>query len=80
MHPNAHHNLFLIRHLCVLTLLSRKLLVVYGCCTYRMTTLLSEMSIFYVRAECKIQLVRYGSEHSSQFLVNKPLCVLTSLT
>ena len=40
--------------LCVLTLITRKLLDIYGHCTYRTTALLSEMSIFSVWAGCEI--------------------------
>ena len=72
MDPNTHCNLFPIRHLCILTLVTWQLQVVYECCTYRMTTILSEMSIFCVRAECMIWLASYGYKHSWQFLSNKP--------
>ena len=47
--------------LSVLTLVTWKLQIVYERCTYRMTALLSEVSIFCVRAGCKIGLVSYGS-------------------
>ena len=45
--------------------------VVYGCCTYWMTALLS-MSIFWVRAPSEIRLASYGSKHASQCLYNVP--------
>ena len=45
--------------LVIITHKTRKLLVVYGRSAYRMTALLSEMSIFYVRALCKIRSVSY---------------------
>ena len=69
---NTHHSPFPIRHLCAFTLITRKLLVVYGRCTYRMTALLSEMSIFCVRAGCVIRMASYGSKHSLLFFSNKP--------
>ena len=37
-----------------------------------MTALLSEMSIFYVRAGCEIQLASYGSKHALQTLSGNP--------
>ena len=37
-----------------------------------MTALLSEMSSFCVRGECKILMVRYASKCSSQSLSDKP--------
>ena len=42
--------------------------------TYWMTALLSEMSIFWVRVACEIQLANYmyGSNHTSQFLSDRP--------
>ena len=45
--------------LVIITRKTLKLLVVYGRSAYRMTALLSEMSIFYVRALCKIRSVSY---------------------
>ena len=76
MDPNMHHTIFTIWHLCVLILVTQKLQVVYGYCTYWMT----KMSIFCVRAGCEIQLASYGSKHVSQSLSSKPsvqLCILT---
>ena len=46
MDPNMYRNLFLIWYLCILTLITRKLQVIYRHSTYRMTALLSKMSIF----------------------------------
>ena len=59
---------------CILKLITQKLQVihVHGHSTYRMTTLLVEMSIFRVIIKCEIQLVSYGSKHASQSLSNKP--------
>ena len=59
--------------LCVLTLITRKVQLVYGCSTYQTTALLLVMSIFCVKAGCKIWLVSYGSKHASQSLSDKPL-------
>ena len=42
---------------------------------YWKTALLSEMSIFSVRAACKLQSVRYGSKWASQSLFDITLCV-----
>ena len=58
--------------LCVLTLVTRKLLVVCGRSTYRMTALLSDMSTLCVRAGCKIRMVSYASKHALQSLSDKP--------
>ena len=60
-----------IQHLCILTLLTQKLHVVYRHCTYNMTALQLEMSVFCVRAGCEIRLVSYASKCSSQFLSDK---------
>ena len=45
-----------------------------------MIALLSEVSIIYISAECKIELRSYGSKHSSQFFLTTHLCVLTRIT
>ena len=61
--------------MCILTLITQKLKVINGHSTYQKTALLSEMSIFYVRAGCKVQLSSYGSKHVHvlQSLFDKPL-------
>ena len=59
MDPNTHRNHFLIQVLC-------------GCSTYRITALLSEISIFCVRAGGEIRMVSYTSIHESQSLSEKP--------
>ena len=56
----------------VLTLVTRKLQVVCGCFTYQTTALLLEMSIFYVRAGCEIQMAIYAFKHASESLSYKP--------
>ena len=67
--------------LCVLTRVTRKLLVVYGHSTYRMTALLSEMFIICVRE----LVMRYDwqvmapNTHHSLFLIMH-LCVFTHIT
>ena len=58
--------------LCIITLVTLKLHVVCGRSTYRTTALLSEMSIFCVRAGCKIQMMSYGSKNNSQSLSDEP--------
>ena len=58
--------------LCVLTLVTRKLQVIYGHSVYQTIALLLEMSIFCVRAVCAIPVVSYGSKHALQSLSNKP--------
>ena len=64
--------------LCVLTHVTRKLLVVYGHLTCWMTALLLEMSIICVRAHCEIWLASYGSQHASQSLFDIAfMCVYT---
>ena len=54
-----------------LILVTQKLQVIRGHCTYRMSALLSEMSIFCVRAGSLIQMVSYTLEHASQSLSDK---------
>ena len=58
--------------LCVLTLITHKLQVVYGRSTYWMTALLLKMCISCVRAGCKIWLVNYGSKNALQSLSDNP--------
>ena len=57
---------------CVLTCIARKLQVVYGHSRYQTTALLSEMSIFWVRAPCEIWLASYGSKCTSLSLSKMP--------
>ena len=57
-----------------------KLQDIYERCIHWMTALLSEISIFCVRAGCEIRLMTYGSKHSLQFLLISHLCVLTCIT
>ena len=46
-----------------------------------MTSLLSEMSVFCVRAGCETRIVSYASKHASQSLSDKPfLPIQSSLT
>ena len=71
--PNTHRNHFRIRHFVrILTLVTRKLRVVCGRSTYPTTTLLLRISIFCVRAVCKIQMASYACKHDSQSLSDKP--------
>ena len=73
MGPNRMHcNLFSIRHLYILTLITRKVQAIYRRYTHQMTAVLSEVSVFCLKAGCKIRLVGYGSKHSSQFFSYKP--------
>ena len=62
--------------LCMLTRISRKLQLICRHSTYQMTAILLEMSIFCVRAGCKIQIVSYASKHASQSLSNKPFLLI----
>ena len=57
--------------LCILRLVTQKLQIVCGHFTYQMTVLLSEMSIFFVRAGCEIQMASYASKHALQSLSDK---------
>ena len=68
MNPNTERNFFRYNILCIFTLVTRKLQVVCWRSTYRMTALLSEMSIFCVRAGCQVWMVRYASKHALQSL------------
>ena len=73
---SSRHNI-----LCVFTLITWKLQVVFGLSTYRTTALLSVMSIFRFKAGCEIRLVSYGSKHASySFFPISSLRVLTSIT
>ena len=58
--------------LCIVTLITLKLQVLYGHCTYWMTPVLLDMSIFCVRAGQEIQLASYGSKHALQCHFDKP--------
>ena len=60
MDPSTHRNLFPIRHFVRTRLVTRKLQEVYGRSTYLTTAILSEMSIFCVRAGCGMRLASYG--------------------
>ena len=73
-------NLFPTWHLCVITLVTRKLYVVYEHCSYWMNVLISKISIFRIKAGCEIRLVNYGSKHSSQFFPISHLYVFTRIT
>ena len=53
--------------------LTQKLLVVYGCSRHRMNPLLFKMSIFCVRAVCKMWMLSYGSKHLLHSIFNKAL-------
>ena len=63
--------------LCVLTLLTQKIHVVYGCSTYWTIALLLEMSFFYVTVGCEIWMLTYGSKHAPQSLSISHLCICT---
>ena len=58
--------------LCILTLVTPKLMVVCWRCTYRMSARLPQMSIICVRGGCKILMARYASKCASQSLRDKP--------
>ena len=66
--------------LCILICTIRKLRVILGHSTHRTTALLSEMTIFWVRAACEIQLVSYGSKHASQSLSDTPFVRISTST
>ena len=66
---------FRYNNFCALTLVTQKLQVVCRC-TYRMTALLSEMSIFCVRAGCEVQMTSYTSNNASQSPSDKPFLLI----
>ena len=72
MEPNTHLNHFPIRHF-VRNLYTRKSKTTGRKLTFsnRMTALLSAMSIFCIRAGCKIQMASYASKHALQSLFDK---------
>ena len=79
MVPNTHHSLFQLGTT-FWEYLSRKLYIVCGRFTHRTTALLSEMSIFCVRAGCEYDWrVITLNMHRSLFALNH-LCVLTHIT
>ena len=49
-------------------------------CTNRMISLLSKISIFLVRAVCKLLLASYGSKHITTTFSYDILCILTLVT
>ena len=77
MDPNTHRNHFLINILCVLTLVTRKLQVICRRSTYRMTALLSGMSIVCVKAGCKMQNIYHSLFPISHFRVYSVLRHIT---
>ena len=76
MSPNTERNHFRYDILCVLTLVTRKLQVVCRRSRYRMTVLLSKMSIFCLSTRCEIRMARYASKHSLQSLSDKPFLLV----
>ena len=44
----------------------------HSTCTYKTTAMLLEMSIFWVRAGHKLQMISYGLKHKSKPLSDKP--------
>ena len=71
------HDLFPMQSLCVLTLVSQKLHIVYERCMYRMTALLLELlfSMLEVHGRYDWQVIA-PNMHCSYFLINL-LCTLT---
>ena len=63
--------------LCTFTFITQKLQVIRRHSTYPMTALLSEMSIFCIRAGCKIRMASYASKHSWQSSSETPFFVYT---
>ena len=78
--PNTPHNLFQYDFLCPLTLITRKLQVVYGRSTYRMTVLLSRMSIFCVRDDARYNWQVIAPNTHCSVLPMSHLCLLTFIT
>ena len=73
--PNMHCSVFSIRHLCILTHIVWKLLVVHKCSAYRMTALLSETFLEWFRVACVIRLESYSPRHTSVVLWYNNVCV-----
>ena len=69
---NTHPTSFRYEILCILALITQKVQVMYGRCTYQMTPLLSNTSSFCARGGCGIRMVSYGSKHTSRSLSAKP--------
>ena len=67
---NAHHSLFPINHLCILTCIAWKLQVVhvYEYSAHWTTALLSKTFLVWLRVAWEIQLESYGPRHASVLL------------
>ena len=66
MAPNAHHRLFLVCHLCILTCITWKLQVIYEHSTYQTTVPLSKTFLLWFRVAWEIWLESYDPRHVSQ--------------
>ena len=75
MAPNIHHSFFPISHLRVLTHITWKLQVLYGCSAYQITALLRKTFLVWFRVAREIQLESYGPRHTSVVLWCKIVCV-----
>ena len=83
MAPNTHRSLFPIRHLAcayILTLITRKLQVVYGHSLHRTTALLSKIFVVWFRVAWEIRLESSVPRHESRSFSDTTLCVYTAST
>ena len=73
MAPNTQSGLFPVRHfVCKHTHNSKTTHPLWPFYIYQMTEIISEMSIFLIRAACEIQWLSYGFKHTSQSLSPTP--------
>ena len=76
MYSSKHSSQFFpINYLCVLTRITWKLQVIYGCSARWMTALLLDTFLVWFRVAREIQMESYGSRHISVVLWDKLVCV-----
>ena len=75
MAPNMHCSLFPISHLCILTHITWKLQVIYGCSVYRTTATLSKTFFVWLRVAWEIWLKSYDPRHTSVVFWYNIVCV-----
>ena len=75
MAPNS---FFLVSHLCIITGINWKLLVIYICSAYRTTALHTETFLVWFRIAREIQLESYTRPDTHQSFSDTKLCVYTA--
>ena len=62
--PSSHGSVFPISHLCILTHITWKLQIIYGCSAYRTTALLSKTFLVWFGVAWEIWLESYDPRHA----------------